>query len=137
MKFNRLTTGNAFLALVLIVLAVPALSHHSTAMFLSDNPITIEGTLTEIAWANPHSLFFVDAKPTDQPNAAVKNWSVETPSIKQLIDMGWNKDTIKVGTKVKVKGFWRKDQRPQLLFMEITAADGHHFATKRAEYGGN
>ena len=128
----------ALLAFVLIALAVPVFSHHSTAMFLSDNPITIEGTLTEIAWANPHSLFFVDAKPVDQPNAPMKNWSIETPSIKQLIDMGWNKDTIKIGTKVKVKGFWRKDQRPQILFIEITAEDGHHFATKRAEYtGGN
>jgi uncharacterized protein DUF6152 len=137
MKCNRVTVlGATVLALALF--AVPALSHHSTAMFLSDNPITIEGTLTEIAWANPHSLFFLDARPMDQPNAPIKNWSVETPSIKQLIDMGWNKDTIKVGTKVKVKGFWRKDQRPQILFIEITSEDGKHFATKRTNYeGGN
>jgi len=135
MKCNRYTVfGAAMSGIVLVFLAAPVLSHHSTAMFIRNNPITIEGTLTEVAWANPHSLFFVDAKPMDQPNAAVRNWSVESPSSRQLTAMGWERDTIKVGSKVKVKGFWRKDQRPQILFIEITDENGHHFTMQRAEY---
>ena len=135
MNCNRYTVfGGVMLGAVLVFLAAPVLSHHSTAMFVRDNPITIEGTLTEVAWANPHSLFFVDAKPVEQPGAAVRNWSVESPSFRQLLAMGWQKDTIKPGSKVKVKGFWRRDQRPQILFIEITDDNGHHFATQRADY---
>lgn len=103
-------------------------------MFVRDNPITIEGTLTEVAMANPHSLFFVDAKPMDQPDAVVRSWSVEAPNSRRLEAMGWQKDTIKPGSKVKVKGFWRKDYRPQILFIEITDDNGHHFTTESAEY---
>jgi hypothetical protein len=121
------------IACVLAVWAAPALSHHSMAMFVRENPITIEGTLTEVAWANPHSLFFVEGKPTAQPAATVRSWSVEAPASRQLIALGWQKDTIKPGAKVKVKGFWRKDQRPQLLFIEIADENGHHFTTEKGE----
>ena len=135
MKCNRYTViGGAMLGVVIVVFAAPVLSHHSTAMFVRENPITLEGTLTEVAWANPHSLFFLDAKPVDQPNAVVRNWSVESPSFRQLIEMGWERDTIKLGTKVKVKGFWRTDKRPQILFIEITDDSGHHFTTERGDY---
>ena len=135
MKRNCFTLcSGALLGVVLVSLAAPLLAHHSMAMFVRENPITIEGTLTEVAWANPHSLFFLDAKPIDQPNAPIRNWSVEAPSSRQLTMMGWQKDTIKPGSKVKVKGFWRKDQRPQLLFIEISDENGHRFSTQRAEY---
>jgi hypothetical protein len=135
MKLDYVTVSSAAaLGVALVLLATPILSHHSTAMFVRDNPITIEGTLTEVAWANPHSLFFLDAKPVDEPGATVRNWSVETPSSRQLVAMGWEKETIKIGAKVKVRGFWRKDKRPQLLFIEVNDDAGHHFTTERAEY---
>ena len=135
MKRDRCTGfDRAMLGVVLVFLAAPVLSHHSRAMFVRDNPITIEGTLTEVAMANPHSLFFVDAKPMDQPDAVVRSWSVEAPNSRRLEAMGWQKDTIKPGSKVKVKGFWRTDYRPQILFIEITDDNGHHFTTQSGEY---
>jgi hypothetical protein len=133
MNSHKIILNSAMLGVVLFV-GAPILAHHSTAMFVRDSTITIEGTLTEVAWANPHSLFFLDGKPVDQPNAAVRNWSVESPSSRQLIAMGWQRDTIKPGSKVKVKGYWRKDQKPQILFIEITDDNGHHFTTQRTDY---
>src|SRR5262245_40697064 len=126
---NRYTLcSGALIVSIVLASAIPLLSHHSMAMFLRDSPITIEGTLTEVAWANPHSLFFLDARPADQPNAPTRSWSVEAPASRQLVAMGWNKDTIKPGSKVKVKGYSRKDQKPNILFIEITDENGHHFA---------
>jgi hypothetical protein len=127
----------AWLVALSVLVAVPVLAHHSTAMFVLDQEITIEGTVTEMAWANPHSIFFLDAKPVDQPTVAVKNWSVETPSPAQLTRMGWQKDTIALGDKVKVRGFARKDGKAQILFIELTDDKGHHFSTKRTDYQGN
>jgi len=137
MKRNRVATlGVAVLGILLLALATPIVAHHSTTMFVADKTITLEGTMTEVAWGNPHSLFFLDAKPIDTPNAAVKNWSVEAPSPRRLISMGWVKDTIKPGDRVRVIGYSRKDGKPQVLFIELSDDKGHKFAEKRENYAG-
>ena len=72
MTRNRgVAVGVAALGVLLVALATPILAHHSTTMFTDDATITLEGTLTEVAFANPHSLFFLDAKPVENPNEAV------------------------------------------------------------------
>jgi len=137
MTRNRgMAVGVAALGVLLVALATPVLAHHSTTMFVNDNTITLEGTMTEVAMGNPHSLFFLDAKPLDQPNAAVKNWSVEAPNPRRLNGMGWQRDTIKAGDKVRITGFARKDGKPQILFIEISDDKGHHFTEKRENYSG-
>ena len=90
-----------------------------------------------VAWGNPHSVIFLDAKPVDQPNAAVKNWSVEALSPRRLTTMGWQKDSIKAGDKVRITGFQRKDGRTQILFIELNDDKGHRFATQRSDYAGD
>ena len=137
MKRNRMATvGVAAAGLLLLALVTPIVAHHSTTMFVSDKTTTLEGTMTEVAWGNPHSLFFLDAKPIDQPNAAVQNWSVGAPSPSRLTRMGWQRDTIKAGDKVRITGFARKDGKPQILFIEVTDEKGHRFAEKRDNYAG-
>ena len=131
MTRNRgMALGMAALGILLVALASPTLAHHSRTMFASDKTITLEGTMTEVAWANPHSLFFLNAKPTDQPDAAVANWSVEGPRPRELNEMGWERDTIKVGDRVRITGNPRKDGKPQILFIEISDEKGHHFVEK-------
>ena len=138
MKRNRVATfAVAAVGLFLLALATPIVAHHSTTMFVSDKTITLEGTMTEVAWGNPHSLFFLDAKPVEQPTAAVKNWSVEAPSPRRLTVLGWQRDTIKPGDKVRLTGFARKDGKPQILFIEISDDKGHHFQEKRDNYAGD
>ena len=132
MMWNR----RAALGVILLVaLATPILAHHSRTMFADDKTITLEGTMKEVAFANPHSLFFLDAKPLDQPNAPVTNWSVEGPRPRTLTEMGWQPDTIKPGDKVRITGHPRKDGKPQILFIEISDEKGHHFVEKPGESG--
>jgi hypothetical protein len=129
--------GLAALGMLLAALATPILAHHSTTMFVDDKTITLEGTMTEVAFGNPHSLFFLDAKPVEKPGDPVKNWSVEAPNPRRLIGMGWQRDTIKTGDKVRITGFARRDGKPQILFIEISDDKGHHFAEKRENYAGD
>ena len=138
MKRNQVATfAVATVGLFLLALATPIVAHHSTTMFGNDKTITLEGTMTEVAFGNPHSLFFLDAKPLEQPGAAVKNWSVEAPSPRRLTAIGWQRDTIKPGDKVRITGFARKDGKPQILFIEISDDKGHHFKEKRDNYAGD
>jgi len=137
MTRNRgMAVGVAALGVLLVALATPVRAHHSRAMFAGDKTITLEGTMTEIAWANPHSLFFVNAKPLDQPSAPASSWSVEGPRPRELTNMGWERDTIKVGDKVRITGHPRKDGKSQILFIELSDDKGHHFVEK-AEEGGD
>ena len=138
MTRNRgVAVGVAALGVLVVALATPILAHHSTTMFTNDTTITLEGTLTEMAWGNPHSLFFLDAKPVEKPNEPMKNWSVEAPSPRRLNAMGWQRETIKAGDKVRITGFARKDGKPQILFIDIRDEKGHHFTQKRDDYTGN
>ena len=51
MKFKAL--GLAGIALAMC--AVPALAHHSFAMFDSNKKITLKGTVKQFQWTNPHA----------------------------------------------------------------------------------
>ena len=42
-------------AVAAAVLAIPAIAHHSFAMFDAEKVATLEGTVKEFQWTNPHS----------------------------------------------------------------------------------
>ena len=50
MKFRSILAGLGLLAAV----STPALAHHSFAMFAVDKTITLNGTVKEFEWVNPH-----------------------------------------------------------------------------------
>ena len=134
-RYSVAALGIAVFGVLLVAVAVPLFAHHSTFMFVSDKTTTLEGTITELALGNPHSVFFLDAKPVDQQNAAMKNWSVEAPPPRRLTAAGWQQGTIKPGDKVKVTGFAHKDGRRQILLIELTDDKGHKFSIPEADYG--
>ena len=46
----------------LLAAVIPAVAHHGTgASYDLSNPITLEGTVTEFHYANPHPQLFFDA----------------------------------------------------------------------------
>ncbi len=63
------------IATAMIPLAPPASAHHSfAAEYNADNPVTLTGSVTKMAWINPHSWIYIDVK---KPDGAVENWAVE------------------------------------------------------------
>ena len=129
MKTNRIPVFSVVVLGVLLVgVATVVLAHHSmSAKYDAGRTITIEGTLTEVAWGNPHSWLFLDGKPVDQPNAAVKNWIIEAPSPSRMVRMGWLKDTIKAGYKAKITGHPQRNGKPGLALQSINDDHGHAF----------
>ena len=120
--------GVVVLGVLLGGVATAVFAHHSmSAKYDIGRTITIEGTLTEVAWGNPHSWLFLDAKPVGQSNAVVKNWSVEAPGATGMVRVGWQKDTMKAGNKVTITGFPRRDGKPEMAFVELNDDLGHHF----------
>ena len=128
MKRNA-SLGVVVLGVLLGGAATAVFAHHSmSAKYDIGKTIAIEGTLTEVAWGNPHSWLFLDAKPVGQPNAAVKNWAVEAPGATGMVKIGWQKDTIKAGYQVTITGYPQKQGKPEMVFTELTDNQGHHFS---------
>ena len=89
--------GFAGMAVVLCV--VPALAHHSFAMFDAEKTVSIEGTVKEFQWTNPHSWIHLTV--ADSEGKPVL-WSVELGAPTGLARQGWVPKTLTPGMNVKL-----------------------------------
>jgi hypothetical protein len=65
--------------------------------------VTMEGTVTEFRWRNPHVYVLYDVKGDD---GKVVNWGAETHSpVVCENDDGWDKNTLKPGDKITISVF--------------------------------
>lgn len=104
-----------------LLAALPALAHHSGAMFDSSKTATITGTITEFNWTNPHSSFKVEVQGAD---GKPEIWAIEMNSPGNLVRTGWKRTTLKPGDKVTVTVRPLRDGKPGGSYMSITLADG-------------
>jgi hypothetical protein len=76
-----------------------ASSHHSTAEFDYSKTVLLEGTIKEVQWTNPHSYVQVLVP---QKDGSVAQWGIEIGAPAINVGMGWRKDSVKIGDKVKL-----------------------------------
>src|SRR5438552_12672400 len=95
MKFNAL--GLAVVAIAMY--AIPAVAHHSFAMFDATKTMTVEGTVKEFHWTNPHSWIFVNV---NDGEGHLTEWAIELGSPGGLSRQGWVPKTLVPGMNVKV-----------------------------------
>jgi Family of unknown function (DUF6152) len=83
--------------------------------------MTLEGTVKEFHWTNPHSWIFLtvaDAK--SQPAV----WAIELGSPPGLLRQGWEPKTLTPGMKIKVLIRPLKDGKIGGQFLGVTLPDG-------------
>ena len=119
----RALLGAFALAVVSLVIAVPAAAHHSAAVAYDvDKTISVKGVISEVKWVNPHTWIFVDAK--DEAGKAVK-WGFEGKVPNQLIRLGITPSVLKPGIEVTVTGHPARDPSQNYCeVLEVTFADG-------------
>ncbi len=102
------------LALALPVIAIyswRAWGHHAfSAEFDKDAPVTLQGEVTRIEWINPHAWIHLDV--VDEQGETVA-WMVEGGTPNTLLRAGINKNSIPIGSQIKVRGYQAKDKRCQ------------------------
>jgi hypothetical protein len=104
-----------------MLLAIPALAHHSFTMFDTTKAITITGTVTEFQWTNPHSYIEIDVP---DESGAIKHWAIEMGSPSILQQSGWKFSNLKKGDKTTLVINPLKDGRPGGFLNTATLPDG-------------
>lgn len=106
------------------LLAGPAAAHHSFAPYDDKNPVTIEGTLKEVTFANPHVGVVVVA----MKDGKETTYSIHGRSPAEWRREGWKPSDFKVGDKVNVIGFPRRDNGLEVAIKTFTrVSDGKYF----------
>ena len=98
-----------------------ASAHHSTAMFEPEKRVTLNGTIKDFQWTNPHAWIQMvvsgaDGKPAD--------WSFECGSPNTLSRQGWKPSMLKAGDAVTIVANPMKDGTSAGLLYTVTLADG-------------
>jgi hypothetical protein len=104
--------------------AVPATAHHSGAMFEDKKTITVEGTVKEFQYTNPHSWLLVDVKNKD---GSVTTWGFEAEGPTTLQRAGIKPSEFRAGTKVTMTGRPMKDGTPAATWELAVRGDGKKF----------
>ena len=128
MKRRLLTTVIAAAGVMLLAQSA-ALAHHSFSMFDMTKTVTLEGTIKEFQWTNPHTFTWLDV-----PNGSggTDVYGIEGMSPNFLGRRGWSKNTLKPGDKVTIFIYPLKDGLKGGTFLRCKLADG----TEMVMFGG-
>lgn len=120
-KAIRGTIGAAF---SLLLLAIPALAHHSVAAeFDTSKDFSVKATITKLEWVNPHVYIYADTKADD---GTVTAYSFEAGPPGALRRSGVIRPMFSVGDQVTIDAWVAKDGSKHLgLIKAVHFADGH------------
>jgi hypothetical protein len=105
-----------------ILAAAAAHAHHSTAMYDSQNPVTVNGAVKRFEWTNPHAFIFIDVK--DEKTGKMTEWEIELMSLNHLRSYGWTSKTVKAGEMISATGAPAKSGAPSMIANRIKLPDG-------------
>ena len=118
--------------IVAACLTRPATAHHSTAEFDYTSQVTIKGVVKEVQWTNPHSYIQLIAAGEDGEKV---QWSVEIGSPSLNINMGWRKNSVKVGDVVTMNLSPARNGKSYGTLRVLTFADGQKLEGVAAKVG--
>lgn len=104
-----------------LAIAAPVSGHHSASIYDTDTLISIEGTVTEYEWKNPHT--YIQIETMDAEGTHLTN--IEAGSISWLRPLGLAPDSFKIGDPVTVRVYPPARQNTQVMLgREIITQDG-------------
>jgi hypothetical protein len=114
---NKLSVCFRVAAALLMISGLTYAHHGSQVSYDLSKMVTLEGTVTEFQWRNPHVYILYDVK---DAQGKVVTWGAEThsPIVCENQD-GWTKSTLKPGDKITISVFPSKIDTPRGLLAKI------------------
>jgi hypothetical protein len=99
-----------------------AAAHHSGAAYDIEHIQTLQGTVKQVNWTNPHISFVVEADAKDGKPAETWVFEVSSPGV--LSRSGWTKRSLQVGDHATFNFAPLRDGRPGGLLRKVTLQSG-------------
>ena len=109
-------------AMATAMFAIPASAHHSFAMFDAEKSVTIQGTVKEFQWTNPHAWIILMVN--EQEGQPPAQWAIEMNGPTGLARDGWLPKTLTPGMQVKVVIHPLRDGNKGGQYLAVTLPDG-------------
>ena len=123
---RRRVVAALFVALGLSVTPATETSpHHGLGGYDVDHQITLEGTVTEFRFVNPHVHLYVDVR---DKQGKVVNWTLEGSGVFYWSKAGWTANALKRGDHVSVTLFPSKAGTPAGLLSKIGLENGRELS---------
>ena len=94
-----------------LLLAAPVSAHHSDAGMDMESTVTIEGTVKEFAWRNPHVYVIVETEQSGEP----VDWELQMGLVHTSTRRGWTRDSLSPGDQVSIRANVMTNGRPRPL----------------------
>jgi hypothetical protein len=104
-----------------------AFAHHSYSQFDTKQSVSLQGTVRELQWTNPHC--FIQLLVPDQ--GTLVEWSIEMNSPIIMYRAGWRPGTYKSGDKVKIVIHPTRDGTHGGSLVSAVGSDGKTLTTVR------
>jgi hypothetical protein len=120
MNSGRIT--RVALTVTFFLTAIPLLAHHGASEYDMTKIVTLNGTVKELQFVNPHTLLVFSVK---DDSGKVMEWQGELPSPNLLSRRGWSRSTLKPGDQVTVIGAPAKNGEKGMQVKKLVFPDGH------------
>ncbi len=116
----------AFRALLVLFMASSAAApvaraHHSWARYDNDAVVTLDATIIEVQWANPHVVMRFE---TEDDDGNVEVWLTEMDPPSLLTRYGMRHDSVQAGMRVRITGVRASSGANAMRTLMIELPDG-------------
>jgi len=98
-----------------------AKGHHGWAEFNEGTEVTLEGTVTDFHFVNPHCVVEFDVK---DEKGAVRKWQGEFSNPGGLARKGWTAASLEAGDKITITGHPARNNVPAVHVTKIRMPKG-------------
>lgn len=97
-------------------------AHHAfAANYDIDNIGTVQGTIAEVAWSNPHVHYYLEVANED---GSTDLWDVEGSNLSGMTARNWDRNTLRVGDEIRVTGALGREGIHRIQMREVVRLDG-------------
>jgi hypothetical protein len=104
-----------------LLMPAPAAAHHGWVDFDEKTEVTIEGTVTDFHFVNPHCVVEFDVQ---DDKGHIRKWQGEFSNPGVLSRKGWNAASLQTGEKLTLTGHPAKDGARAIHVIRIRLPSG-------------